>query len=65
MILLSTSKKIPGIKYKTNHPLTTLRIDSIQNGGKSVDTGGNKLNIECHVTLPHRVSYEIMYLSID
>jgi len=34
VILLSTSKKIPGIQYKTNYTLPTLHIDSIQSGAK-------------------------------
>jgi len=34
VILLSTSKKIPEIKYEINYPLPTLHIDSIQSGAK-------------------------------
>jgi hypothetical protein len=34
VILLSISKKIRGIQYKTNYSLPTLHIDSIQNEAK-------------------------------
>jgi len=34
VILRSSSKKIPGMKYKTNYTLPTLHINSIQNGAK-------------------------------
>ena len=65
VILLSISKKIPGIKHKTNYTIPTLYIGSIQNGAKVTWHWRQQVNIECHGTVLFSVNFEIMTWSIE